>query len=1380
MARICHLVTGLAAIATLASVVASSPQVNYPLNLQLPPVARVGEQYRFQFASTTFQPNPDQLQYSLVGNPSWLHLNSSNRTLWGTPESNDVGTATFSITAAGEAGAVANMESKLLVVEDGPAMIGNISQQLSKSGQLTGPNSLTLLPSQPFEIRFDKEIFDSKGRDLSYYATSADHTPLPAWVSFNAQSLSFSGTTPFSPSPQSCNVLLIASSTPDFAETSAAFTIVGSSHQLLFRPQSQTLNVSKGQKVQIANLKQKLFLYNAPIMDADIQSAKAEIPPWLSFDNHSFEITGVPPGGLMAQDLSITVIDKYGDSARHDIHVSFISKLFTAGIEQLNITAGQPFEYTIPRSILAQEGENVFLNMRGLEQWLKFDPDTLTIRGTIPDEAVPRETDISMTATTSDGASQDSQTIPVRILEHSGAAGSKDDSNGLGSQITDGALNTHARSSNRKRAGIIAGSVISAIVATMILVAIIRCLHRRKKKYAKGYISPRAPRSPRKSDISRPLPPIVEEWGKVDIAHDADLEKGKDEEDPPKRTPEPPPRLDLNLPSKQSKHHSATSSLDEPGDRIFSDFSSSPYGLQDEAGPSRCPHDSMRTPTKILRTESELSPHKERERSSLIYRDTACHSPTPSVKRRQRSIRHVPTGHTYSSSGGTNLTSRHRRSVKSSSSATNTLSMASTVATAIPQPHRARHTTQLTTPLDKRPSIRSVVPETSTVRTLPSQSSTSEKRISWTERRKTYFKDRASSQKNVSFFGGGATRVASGSYSKPPAFLTQHNTPVTETALQPISDNVVKLSDDPASDIATPVDLPDTVKIRRPFETPSPRSESGKFSGTLRKKRSSLIRRHTEELASKEQYLRQSPERERHTSVVHLPQVPNPRARGLKSGLNESTQEQIYEDSEMSVSEYSDEETTIQSYDNRSTITQADFVVRPLNPNKKRNKQNSNTNTRKELKRTSEREATPYFTAPFEHGGKENDSPYHDGTPKQTTSGRESPARYSGSVTTTRIRDSITQSPSPSPTRRRPKTSTGLRTSTRIVRMSSNASSPRARRRPLSQTHAVRASSPRSHRPTSQDRNSRSSTIKTTTHYPSPSLTRSQSSAFPHFAAKKRSSRQTHRHTHTTTTESHPETQDPTTHPRHRSRRSQSTQLEDLPHDRDISGNLILLPSPSPPPPSLPEKNPRRPTTTFTLTPTQTKIPTKRRSHNPQAATATSSHPFYQANRRGAGVRSLFHHYHHHNQQPIPPSSSSSPPPPSSSPPPPSKLSPFPPTTTTTTTTTTHRDPPHAPLPVPPLSLRNNNKKKERDSNDARESWFRGIDLGLGCSSGEGEGVGLGLGGVMAGRERDRRRSFVGGGDGYYEDGGGGGGSGAGGSGGGGTGFWGEGEKAFM
>jgi hypothetical protein len=107
------------------------------------------------------------------------------------------------------------------------------------------------------------------------------------------------------------------------------------------------------------------------------------------------------------------------------------------------------------------------------------------------------------------------------------------------------------------------------------------------------------------------------------------------------------------------------------------------------------------------------------------------------------------------------------------------------------------------------------------------------------------------------------------------------------------------------------------------------------------------------------------------------------RASELKSSLNNLTGAEIYDDAELSESVYTDEEEDIEDYQRRTTIKSGNFVLPPLNFNaitsqlqeqrKSRRESNSNNNSKKtkDMKRTSEREATPHHLA-HEHGGKEN------------------------------------------------------------------------------------------------------------------------------------------------------------------------------------------------------------------------------------------------------------------------------------------------------------------------------------------------------------------------------------------------------------------------
>jgi hypothetical protein len=202
-------------IALLPSVVVAYMQVNYPINQQLPSVAHVNTPYQFQFAPTTFQSDSQTVQYSLVNSPSWLLIDSKSRTLSGTPRAGNVGEISISAAATGAAGAVVTMDSKLLVPTDEELDTKvNITQVLAKARPLSGSTSVSIGSSKPFDISFPVDRFISNGKPLTYAATLSDHTPLPAWISFDASSMHFAGTSPSTVSAQTFEVMLATCTTP--------------------------------------------------------------------------------------------------------------------------------------------------------------------------------------------------------------------------------------------------------------------------------------------------------------------------------------------------------------------------------------------------------------------------------------------------------------------------------------------------------------------------------------------------------------------------------------------------------------------------------------------------------------------------------------------------------------------------------------------------------------------------------------------------------------------------------------------------------------------------------------------------------------------------------------------------------------------------------------------------------------------------------------------------------------------------------------------------------------------------------------------------------------------------------------------------------------
>ncbi|RMY19210.1 hypothetical protein D0867_04819 [Hortaea werneckii] len=378
----------------LASTVNAVPGIYFPFNSQVPTVARVGRPYLFQLSSTTFAPQDKSFVYSLSAQPAWLTIDGSARTLMGTPTQSDVGASTFTLTAADDTGA-AHMACTLVVSSDAaPQLEGDISQQLAATANLSSsqPPVLTLLPSNSFLFNFRQSSFiDIVQRQLHYYATLTDHTPLPSWLSFDGKELAFSGVAPtLSSFPQSWDIDLIASDVEGFAGTTASFTIAIGTQRLAFVPGKQTVNITSGMQLQFDSLQHDLFRDGQAVSVEDLASVStSELPEWLGFDASTLVLSGTVPNDAEEEIITISATDRDGYNATAVVTLSKqnVGSVFAGAIGTLTALPGHPFEYRFPDSLFSIDHPNVTVKVPGSAEWLHFDASSRELSGTVPEDA---------------------------------------------------------------------------------------------------------------------------------------------------------------------------------------------------------------------------------------------------------------------------------------------------------------------------------------------------------------------------------------------------------------------------------------------------------------------------------------------------------------------------------------------------------------------------------------------------------------------------------------------------------------------------------------------------------------------------------------------------------------------------------------------------------------------------------------------------------------------------------------------------------------------------------------------------------------------------------------------------------------------------------
>ncbi|WP_447592908.1 DUF4347 domain-containing protein [Aquipseudomonas campi] len=165
-----------------------APIVAYPIANQN---ATQNATFSFQFAGNTFNdPDGDTLTYTaqLAGGgalPAWLSFNATTRTFSGTPDNGDVGPLTIVVTASDGHGGTVTDDFTLTVanINDAPTVVHPIADQQVRQGSA-------------LNFQFANNTFNDidVGDSLSYTAELAGGGALPAWLSFDPLTRTFSGT----------------------------------------------------------------------------------------------------------------------------------------------------------------------------------------------------------------------------------------------------------------------------------------------------------------------------------------------------------------------------------------------------------------------------------------------------------------------------------------------------------------------------------------------------------------------------------------------------------------------------------------------------------------------------------------------------------------------------------------------------------------------------------------------------------------------------------------------------------------------------------------------------------------------------------------------------------------------------------------------------------------------------------------------------------------------------------------------------------------------------------------------------------------------------------------------------------------------------------
>ncbi|KAK5661463.1 hypothetical protein OQA88_11364 [Cercophora sp. LCS_1] len=398
----------------------AAPGIAFPINSQVPPVARVGQPFSFVFSPSTFT-STSPIAYTLANPPKWLSVDSGARRLYGTPSETDIGPepvvgVVVSLVATDATGS-ATLDATLVVSRSpGPKLNVPLERQVPKFGTFSG-STISSAPQNQFSFQLASDTFvDPSGSPLNYYAVMADNTPLPAWISFDSSRLTFSGQTPPSESliqpPQQFGFQLVASDVVGFAAASMRFDLLvgkdippdnklpdgkvpeeDKKHALTADTATISLNVPLETAIVYKGLRDSIKVDGVPASSQDVSIASTvDMPSWLSIDRESWEISGSPSDAAKSATFTIVIEDKFSNTVkmtvdvRVDDSIDEQASLFKDDIPTITATAGESFSFNLGNYLKDPKDSEISVNTDGLGSWILFDSKNMTISGDVPDD----------------------------------------------------------------------------------------------------------------------------------------------------------------------------------------------------------------------------------------------------------------------------------------------------------------------------------------------------------------------------------------------------------------------------------------------------------------------------------------------------------------------------------------------------------------------------------------------------------------------------------------------------------------------------------------------------------------------------------------------------------------------------------------------------------------------------------------------------------------------------------------------------------------------------------------------------------------------------------------------------------------------------------
>ncbi|MFA6823563.1 MAG: putative Ig domain-containing protein, partial [Geobacter sp.] len=341
--------------------------------------------------------------------PAWLSFDPATGTFSGTPDNSSVGTLQVAVTATDLAGAQASSSFSIAVanVNDAPELANPLVDQDAKQGQAFS-----------YQIPANSFIDIDSGDSLSYTASMENGSPLPAWLTFDAATGTFSGM------PDSTRVgsiaLNLTATDQSGASVADAFTITvtGGNSAPVATPDTASIAEDRCPPVVVGNVlandhdpdaADTLTLANPGFKRGDYGylGLSSDGKYGYMLNNLSYQVQSLGRTAEVVDSFDYTVSDgKLSATSSLDITIKGTNDapIVAQRLADQSVKNSKAFSFTMPGDsfIDIDQGDALsytatLANGKALPSWLKFDAATGTFSGTAPKKA--GYLDIRVTAT---------------------------------------------------------------------------------------------------------------------------------------------------------------------------------------------------------------------------------------------------------------------------------------------------------------------------------------------------------------------------------------------------------------------------------------------------------------------------------------------------------------------------------------------------------------------------------------------------------------------------------------------------------------------------------------------------------------------------------------------------------------------------------------------------------------------------------------------------------------------------------------------------------------------------------------------------------------------------------------------------------------------